>query len=100
MSREEITGTLKEFLRVFPDFHWRIDELIAVGNKVITRVSMSGTHEGEYQGLPATGNKIETSAIFITRIENGMIVEDKEEDNALGMMMQLGMELKPKEGEK
>jgi len=61
---------------------------------------MRGTHEGEWQGIPPTGNKVETSAIFITRIVNGKIVEHREEDNSLGFMMQLGMELVPKQGEK
>ena len=100
MSREATVEALKDFYRAFPDLNWSIEELIAAGDKVITRVSMSGTHEGEYQGISATGNKVENSAIFITRIENGMIVEDREEDYALGVMMQLGMELKPKEAEK
>jgi len=61
---------------------------------------MRGTHEGEFRGIPATGNKVEVSGIMMTRIENGIIVEDKEEADMLGFMQQLGMELKPKEGEK
>ncbi len=51
-------------------------------------------------GIPATGNKYESSGILINRIENGKIVEAREELDQLGMMMQLGMELKPKEEEK
>lgn len=48
-------------------------------------------------GIGATGNKVENSGIMITRIENGKIVEDKEDWDMLGLMQQLGMELKPKE---
>ncbi len=51
-------------------------------------------------GIPATGNKYETSEISISRIENGKIVEQREELDKLGLYQQLGMELKPKEGEK
>ncbi len=51
-------------------------------------------------GIPATGNKIEGSNIILMRIENGKIVEEREEADMLGLMMQLGMELKPKEGKK
>jgi len=99
-SREETIEFAKMILRAFPDFNWGIEELIAVGDKVIVRFIYRGTHEGEFQGIPATGNKIEYSAIVITRIKNGKIVEEKEEADMLGFMQQLGMELKQKEAEK
>ncbi len=99
-SREETIEFAKMILRAFPDHNWGIEELIAVGDKVIVRFIYRGTHKGEFQGIPATGNKIESSAIVIARIKNGKIVEEREEANMLGYMQQLGMELKPKEGEK
>ena len=99
-SREETIEFAKMILRAFPDFNWGIEELIAVEDKVIVRFIYRGTHEGEFQGIPATGNKIEYSAIVITRIENGKIVEEKEEADMMGFMQQLGMELMPKEREK
>jgi steroid delta-isomerase-like uncharacterized protein len=100
MSREETIEFGKMLRNAFPDIIYSIEELIAVEDRVISRFIVRGTHEGEYQGIPATGNKIEVSGIMMTRIENGKIVEDKEELDALGLMMQLGMELKPKEEEK
>ena len=99
MSREEIVGLMKMFISAFPDFSWSIEDTVAEGDKVVTRFSMRGTHEGEWQGIPPTGKMVETSAIFITRIENGKVVEMREEENSVGFMMQLGMELKPKEKE-
>ena len=99
-SREE-TIEFGKMVRIgFPDFSYSIEELYAVEDRVISLFIFRGTHEGEFQGIPATGNKIESSGVMISRIENGKIVEDKEEIDQLGMMMQLGMELKPKEGEK
>ena len=100
MSREEIIEFGKMLHNAFPDITFSIEELIAVEDRVISRFIVRGTHTGEFQGIPATGNKIEVSAIVIARIENGKIVENKEEYDLLGMMQQLGMELKPKEGEK
>lgn len=100
VSREETIEFGKMLHNGFPDFAYSIEELIAVEDRVISRFIMRGTHEGEFQGIPATGNKIEISGIMITRIENGKIVEDREELDQLGFMMQLGMELKPKEAEK
>ena len=100
MSREETIEFGKMLHNAFPDITFSIEELIAVGDRVIVRIIIRGTHEGEFMGVPATGNKIEHSGILIARIENGKLVEDREEFDLLGLMIQLGMELKPKEAEK
>jgi len=100
MSLEETIEMGKMLRKAFPDISWSMEELIAEDDKVIFLFVFRGTHEGEFGGIPATGNKIESSGIMITRIENGKVVEDKEEFDQLGLMMQLGMELKPKEEEK
>ena len=100
MSREEELEFHKIVLGAFAGFHHSIEELIAVGNRVIGRIICRGTHEGEFQGIPPTGNKIEVSVIVIFRIEDGKIAEVRREVDMLGLMMQFGMELKPKEEEK
>ena len=100
MSREEAVETVKVLWKGFPDISFNIEELIAVGDKIIVRYVVRGTHEGEFMGIPATGNKIEVSGIIISRIEDGKFVEEWDEMDSMGMMMQLGMELKPKEAEK
>ena len=97
ISREESIEFGKMMHNAFPDVTFSIEEMIAVGDKVISRFIFRGTHEGESQGIPATGNKIEVSGITIMRIENGKVVEEREEYDTLGEMQQLGMELKPKE---
>ena len=100
MSREEELEFHKSVLGAFAGFHHSIGELISARDKVIARLICRGTHKGEFQGIPATGNKIEVSVIVIFRIEDGKIVELRREYDGLGFMMQLGMELKPKEAEK
>ena len=100
MSREETHEFLKMVFIAFPKWQHKIEEIIAVGDKVITRATDYTTHEGEFQGIPATGNKVEFGVIVIYRIEDGKIVEMREEGDMLGFMLQLGMELKPKEAEK
>ncbi len=99
MSLEETIEMGKMLQKAFPDISWSMEELIATEDKVIIRVIERGTHEGEFMGIPATGNKYETSEISISRIENRKIVEQREELDKLGLYQQLGMELKPKEGE-
>jgi len=100
MSREEAHEFLKVVLIAFPKWQHKIEEIIAVGDKVITRAIDYTTHEGEFQGIPATGNKVEFGVIVIFRIEDGKIVEMREEGDMLGLMQQLGMELRPKEEKK
>ena len=97
ISREETIEFGKMLRNAFPDFAYSVEDLIAEDDIVISRFIFRGTHEGEFQGIPATGNKVEMSGFMMTRIENGKLVEDKEEYDGLGFMIQLGMELKPKE---
>jgi steroid delta-isomerase-like uncharacterized protein len=100
ISIEQSISMVKSIHAAFPDFSHNIEEIIAVGDKVIARVIDRGTHLGEFNGIPATGKKIEMSIIAIFYFEEGKIVEVREEVDFLGLYQQLGMELKPKEGEK
>jgi len=100
MSVEQSVQMAKSVYAAFPDFSHSIEELIAVGDKVIGRAIDRGTHQGEFNGIPATGKKIEMSVIVIFYFKEGKIVEAREEIDMLGLYQQLGMELKPKEAEK
>jgi predicted ester cyclase len=99
MSKEESHEYLVMVLKAFPKWIHKIEEIMAVGDKVITRIIDYTTHEGKFQGIPATGNKLEFSVIVIWTLKDRKIVEMREDADMLGFMTQLGMELKPKEGE-
>jgi ketosteroid isomerase-like protein len=98
--KENMAQTLQSWYVIFPDYKHGIKEIIAKGDFVIVRVIDTATHEGDFQGIPATGNKIEVGATIIYRIKDGRIIEGWEDMDMLGMMQQLGMELKPKEAGK
>jgi steroid delta-isomerase-like uncharacterized protein len=83
----------------FPNYEVSIEDGIAKGDEVVLRAIFRGIHEGEFMGIPATGNKVEFAQMLFFRVENGKIVEMREDADILGLMQQLGMELKPKEGE-
>jgi len=100
MSREEVDENFPALYKGFPDVRLTIEELVAEGDKLATRFSFTGTHLGEYMGIPATGNNIKVTGLIISLIKNGKFVEDREEIDTLGMMQQLGMELKPIEAKK
>ena len=99
MPMDEVFHGLKSFYEAFPDYKHDLKEMIAEGDIVIVRTIDSGTHEGEFMGIPATGNKFEVGAVIIFHIKDGKIVEFWEEMDMLGLMMHLGM-VKRKEAEK
>ena len=95
ISLEKSIEEVKMLWEAFPDITLSLEESIAAGDKVISRLIFRGTHQGEFQGIPATGKKIEFSGINIMCIKNNKIVEEWSNIDRLGLMTQLGMELKP-----
>jgi len=77
-----------------PDYHTTIEDLIAEGDKVVARVTMTGTHTGNFWGIPPTGKRVNLTAIYIVRIADGKIVEHWGEEDGLAVLKQLGF--KPK----
>jgi steroid delta-isomerase-like uncharacterized protein len=78
------------FRSIFPDLEWRIDDLIAEGDKVVARTTMRGTHRGDFFGIPATGLSVEMTGVHILRIADGRIIEHWGSNDDLGLMRQLG----------
>lgn len=74
----------------FPDYRFQIFDQIAEGDKVATRWKISGTHEGEFQGLPPSGKWVEMTGITIFRVANGKLVDGWTNEDVLGMLQQLG----------
>jgi len=99
-SLEETIEAFKMYYQAFPDHNIVIQEVIAKGDKVVARVTFTGTHTGEWSGIPATGNKIMGSTIEIWHMKDGKCVEIREETDYVGFYEQLGLEHKPKVGEK
>jgi predicted ester cyclase len=78
------------FHAAFPDVTWTIEDMIAAGDKVAVRLSMRGTHEGEFFGILPTGKQVLVTGIHILRIANGKIAEHWGNNDDLGLMQQLG----------
>jgi steroid delta-isomerase-like uncharacterized protein len=86
---------LKEFVTLlrtaFPDLQFTIEDQIAEGDKVVTRFTVTGTHQGEFAGIPATGKPIQVMCTNIHRVTGGQIEEAWLNWDALGMMQQMGV---------
>ena len=81
---------MSALLAAFPDSHFLVDDVIAEANKVAVRHRLQGTHQAEFQGIPATGKQVEVGGIVLFRIENEMIVEAWLNADLMGMLQQLG----------
>ena len=77
--------------RAFPDLHVTVEDVVAEGDKVVSRNSVTGTHQGDYMGLPATGRPVAYNEIFIFRFVDGRIAETWGVVDVLAQMKQLGM---------
>jgi steroid delta-isomerase-like uncharacterized protein len=82
--------TISMYRAAFPDLRMKVEDQIAEGDKVVTRWTAIGTHDGDLPGLPASGNKSTVTGIGIDRFEDGKIVEAWTNWDTLGMMQQLG----------
>ena len=74
----------------FPDAVLSVEELIAEGDKVAVRADFTGTHRGEFMGLPASGNRVTATGISFYTVVDSKITEHWEQFDAMGLMEQLG----------
>ncbi|KAF3469228.1 ester cyclase [Streptomyces sp. Tu 3180] len=77
-------------LRAFPDIHVAVQETVTEGDKVVVRNTVTGTHLGEYRGLPPTGKTVTYDEIFIFRFADGRIAEVRGVVDVLTQLRQLG----------
>ena len=79
-----------ELTTSFPDLRFTIEDMIAEKGKVVACWTISGTHKGEFMGIPATGRKVSVEGITIHLITNGKILDSYARWDALGLIRQLG----------
>ncbi len=87
---QEWQSHLEEFTRGFSDGRHAIEEILVDGSHGITRFTFTGTHDGEFRGIPATGTKVEVAGIHIDRFQGDMLVAHRGQLDMHGLMRQLG----------
>jgi steroid delta-isomerase-like uncharacterized protein len=89
---EEAKQYLSGYISAFPDMSVSVEDVIAEGDKAVTRWTLRGTHQGEVEEFgPPTGKQVELEGITIHRIEDGKIAEEWERYDNLGVLQQLGL---------
>ena len=102
VEREEIPGLpptkdgvvqyFRIMLAAFPDMRMDVQDLFASGEKAVARLQISGTHQGEFMGIPATGKPVSVNLIDITRFgDDGLAREHWGVVDMLAMMQQIGV---------
>jgi predicted ester cyclase len=89
-GREGVKQAFKLFLEATPGYH-RVEDQIAEGDKVVTRLTSIGRHEGDLPGAPRTGNEMKMTSITIHRIRDGKLVEKWSEKDMLSLLRQIGI---------
>ena len=89
-GREGLKQAFKLFWAATPGYH-HIEDQIAEGDKVVTRLTSFGKHEGDLPGAPRTGNDLKMTSITIHRIADGKLVEKWAEKDVLGFLQQIGV---------
>jgi predicted ester cyclase len=105
VGREGMQKVFEALFSVFPDFHYRIEEATAEADRVVCKVTMSGTHRGQpsspevfggmLKGVAPTGKRVSVLQFHSFRIRDGAICEHAAVRDDLGMLKQLGLVAEP-----
>jgi len=90
-TREGVMDFMRMNRAAFPDMRMVVEDVMAAGHKVVARVRITGTHQGAFMGMPATGKSVDVQLIDIIRFaDDGLAHEHWGVMDALAMMQQLG----------
>jgi len=89
-TREGVGMVVQALRRAFPDLRYAIEDVVVGERAVATRTTMTGTHRGDFFGLPATGRRVHVSQMTLERIRDGRIVAHHRVTDELSLMRQLG----------
>ena len=89
-GRDGLRSAIGIFLSAFPDIHWVLDEQVGEGEKVVSRFTWTGTHRGEFLGIPPTGKLVKVWGVVMDVVKNGVLSESRIIMDTLGLLQQIG----------
>jgi predicted ester cyclase len=105
VGREGMLKVFEALFTAFPDFHYRIEEATGEGDRIVCKVTMTGTHRGQptlpevfngmLSGVAPTGKRVTVLQFHSFRIQDGLISEHAAVRDDLGMVLQLGLVKRP-----
>jgi steroid delta-isomerase-like uncharacterized protein len=88
-GRQGVRDQVTAHRTAFPDWTEEVEDIVAENDRVVTRFRSSGTHRGEFAGIPATGRRVEISEVAIYRLVDGQIAEQWGFPDITGLLSQL-----------
>jgi steroid delta-isomerase-like uncharacterized protein len=89
-GREGFKRQWRKWREAFPDLHFEIEEIVAEGDTVVTRWTLTGTQTGPFLGIPATGRSIRVGGMSLDHLENSVLVSGFDGWDNFGLRQQLG----------
>ncbi|MEU0644425.1 ester cyclase [Streptomyces umbrinus] len=89
-GRDTYLGVVAANMKAFPDLEWTVEDMRAEGDTVAVRYVMTGTHQGPFAGVEATGKAIRAESMAFYRLAGGKIVEERAQLDMLGILQQMG----------
>ena len=90
-GRAGLADVLAGMFAAFPDLHWTVRDTITEGDRIMTFSTWTGTHRGDFMGIPATGRRATVEAWTLDRYRDGQLTESRIIMDVAGMLMQLGV---------
>ncbi len=94
-NRDGLTGLYQALWAAFPDFELTLENVVVEGDTAAVRFRWTGTHRGDFMGVPPTGLTVRGEGITLMRYADGLIAERWQAMDMLGVFTQLGMTLAP-----
>jgi len=92
---EAFVGPARWLRTAFPDLHAVLHEVVAEGDLIVGRILLSGTHQGEFMGVPGSGRSFTIQHMHMYRVRDGMLIEHWACRDDLGQLIQLGLAAPP-----
>jgi len=89
-GRDALLGLGAAVVQAFPDVHVTVEALVAEGDLVVERTTARATHQGPFQGVPATGRPVQWTETHVYRLRDGRIVELWPQIDMLSVLLQIG----------
>ena len=90
-GRDEIARVYESWFSAFPDFRMSLEDLVIDGDRVVSIVRITGTHSGDFMGLPATGRPMEFLMASLMTVADGFIVDERRIYDFTGLLVQIGV---------
>ncbi len=90
IGRDGFKQQWRNWRQAFPDLHFEVEELVAEGDTVVSRWTLTGTHSGEFLGIEPTGRKIRVAGMSLDHLKDGVLISGFDGWDNLGLRQQLG----------